>query len=282
MGEKILKKQAPTTSGSAPQISLNPAPDISNRDFLDDRFNIQMADFNDPEIEKLMNDISEKSLQLMAEQNEKFNNRFEQTNEQERVILMEQWENINTKRKINYAVKTFVQFLSNVKTEFRQINEIPPNELDKYLQEFYIGIRKESKGDIPDIERQYQPSSLHGFKSMINRFLRLNHYEYDLTKSKDFHQSRDCLAAKPKKKHLKEMGLGNRPNAAEALEPEDEEKLYNCGAFGTENPDSLLSTLWFMNTVHFGLRGSHEPPTTKMGRHQIGNGSHRQPMSCVL
>ena len=143
MGEKILKKQAPTTSGSAPQISLNPAPDISNRDFLDDRFNIQMADFNDPEIEKLMNDISEKSLQLMAEQNEKFNTRFEQNNEQERVIYMEQRENINTKRKMNYAVKTFVQFLSNVKTDFRQINEIPPNELDKYLQEFYIGIRRE-------------------------------------------------------------------------------------------------------------------------------------------
>jgi hypothetical protein len=84
-----------------------------------------------------------------------------------------------------------------------------------------------------------------------------------------------------KKQHLKEMGLGNRPNAAEALKPEDEEELYNCGAFGTENPDSLLSTLWFMNTVHFGLRGSHEPPATNMGRHQIGNGSNRQPMSCV-
>ena len=63
MGKKILIKQAPTTSGSAPQISLNPAPDISNRDFLDDSFNIQMADFNDPEIEKLMKDISEECLQ---------------------------------------------------------------------------------------------------------------------------------------------------------------------------------------------------------------------------
>ena len=143
-----------------------------------------------------MNDISEESLQLMAEQNEKFNTRFEQNNEQERVIFMEQRENINTKRKMNYAAKTFIQFLSNVKTEFRQINEIPPNELDKYLQEFYIGIRKERKGDIPDIERQYQPSSLHGFQFMINRYIRLNHYEYDLTKSKEFQQSRDCLTAK--------------------------------------------------------------------------------------
>jgi len=54
------------------------------------------------------------------------------------------------------------------------------------------------------------------------------------------------------------MKLGNRPNAVEALEPEDEEELYICGAITTENPDSLLSTLWLMNRVHFGLRGSHE------------------------
>lgn len=40
------------------------------------------------------------------------------------------------------------------------------------------------------------------------------------------------------------MGLGNTPNAAEAFEPEDEEELYNCGAFGPETPDSLLSTVW--------------------------------------
>jgi hypothetical protein len=43
----------------------------------------------------------------------------------------------------------------------------------------------------------------------------------------EFQQSRDFLTAK--KKHLKEMGLGNKPNAAEALEPEDEEELYSCG-----------------------------------------------------
>ena len=74
------------------------------------------------------------------------------------------------------------------------------------------------------------------------------------------------------KKHLKEMGLGNRPNAAEALEPEDEEELYNCGAFGTENPDSLLSTLWFMNTVNFGLRGLHEHRQLKWGDIKLETG----------
>jgi len=57
------KNQTPTTSGSAPHIPLNPAPVSSNIVFLDDSFNIQMADYNDPEIEKLMNDISEECLQ---------------------------------------------------------------------------------------------------------------------------------------------------------------------------------------------------------------------------
>lgn len=58
------------------------------------------------------------------------------------------------------------------------------------------------------------------------------------------------------------MGIGNIPNAVEALEPED---LYNCGAFGTEIPDSILSTLSFMNTVHFRLRGSHGHRQLKWG-----------------
>ena len=36
-GKKLLKKtQTPTTSGSAPQIPLNPVPDISNIDFVND------------------------------------------------------------------------------------------------------------------------------------------------------------------------------------------------------------------------------------------------------
>ncbi|CAG2216381.1 unnamed protein product [Mytilus edulis] len=59
--------------------------------------------------------------------------------------------------------------------------------------------------------------------------------------------------------------LGNHPNAAEALESEDEEELYRSGGFGTDDPDSLLSTIWYMNTIHFGLRGSHEHRQLKWG-----------------
>jgi hypothetical protein len=60
-------------------------------------------------------------------------------------------------------------------------------------------------------------------------------------------------------------GLGNRPNASEAVNSEDEDELYDSGAFGQNNPDSLITTIWYMNTVHFGLRGSHEHRQLKWG-----------------
>ncbi|CAC5369805.1 unnamed protein product [Mytilus coruscus] len=56
-----------------------------------------------------------------------------------------------------------------------------------------------------------------------------------------FKKSRGCLMAK--KKHLKELGLDNLPNAAEAIESDEEEELFSSGAFGTGNPDSLLGAV---------------------------------------
>jgi hypothetical protein len=50
---------------------------------------------------------------------------------------------------------------------------------------------------------------------------------------------------------------------------EDEDELYDSGAFGQNNPDSLITTIWYMNTVHFGLRGSHEHRQLKWVEHQV-------------
>ena len=59
----------------------------------------------------------------------------------------------------------------------------PPEELDTYLQEFYVEIRKEVKHDnVPEVEKQYQPGSLESFQQMINRYLRLNNYGKDISR----------------------------------------------------------------------------------------------------
>ena len=160
---------------------------------MDDSFDFESAN---PEIETLLASIAENSLETMAKNTEKFKSRFVQTNVKERITFIEDRENQNTKRKMNSSVKTFQQYLVNVKSEFRPLQEIPPNDLDPYLQEFFMGIRKETKENVPDVEREYQPSSLEGFQSLLNRLLRLNGYKYDLIKDGEFQNSRECLKAK--------------------------------------------------------------------------------------
>ena len=41
--------------------------------------------------------------------------------------------------------------------------------------------------------------------------------------------------------------------------------LYEKNLFGISNAEALLNTLWFMNTIHFGLRGFDEHRHNKWG-----------------
>ena len=44
----------------------------------------------------------------------------------------------------------------------------------------------------------------------------------------------------------------------EALTVQDEEQLWKNRVLGEQNPKSLLYTLWYLLTLHFGLRGCQE------------------------
>ena len=39
----------------------------------------------------------------------------------------------------------------------------------------------------------------------------------------------------------------------------EEETLWSCGQFGSSTPASLINTIWWQFTQHFGLRGRQEP-----------------------
>ena len=59
---------------------------------------------------------------------------------------------------------------------------------------------------------------------------------------------------KSKQKALKQQGLGNRPKAADPISDADVNTLYEKGIFGYDTLMSLINTLWFNHTVHFGIR----------------------------
>ena len=53
-------------------------------------------------------------------------------------------------------------------------------------------------------------------------------------------------------------GKDNKPNASAALSEEDIQVLYEKDLFGSSTAEAVLNTVWFNNTIHFGLRGCKE------------------------
>jgi hypothetical protein len=153
-------------------------------------------------------------------------------------------QNPGTVRKTLAHVNIFKDFLG-LKSETRAVHLIPPEELDVYLGAFFAGVRK-SDGD------EYEPSYLKNIQNSIERHLKNRGYTTSLTNGIQFHHSREILKAK--QIHLRKQGKGNNPHAADAVTPEEVDKLWETGQLGCGNPESLLQTLWWVNTTQFGIR----------------------------
>ena len=71
----------------------------------------------------------------------------------------------------------------------------------------------------------------------IDRHLRDHGYKESLISSPEFAVSRQVLIAK--RKELKSLGKGNRPNRARPLNPQEENRLWESGALADDSPDKL-------------------------------------------
>ena len=52
---------------------------------------------------------------------------------------------------------------------------------------------------------------------------------------------------------------------AEEISPEQEEKLWESGAFGAHSPRALRASLWYLTTKCLGMRGRQESRQLKWG-----------------
>ena len=98
------------------------------------------------------------------EQNERIDGRFAPMTDSEVDNLIETEENANTKRKTLYDINFVKQFLTE-HGERRGIEEIPAVELNNYLSNFIVAAGTK-KGE------EYEPSSLRGILSSVERHLR--------------------------------------------------------------------------------------------------------------
>ena len=89
--------------------------------------------------------------------------------------LIEGEENANTKRKTYYDLKLVKKFLVEERSETREIEEVPASELDSYLSQFILAARTK-KG------KEYEPSSLRGVLSSVERHLSRSNYGKSILK----------------------------------------------------------------------------------------------------
>ena len=52
--------------------------------------------------------------------------------------------------------------------------------------------------------------------------------------------------------------MGKHPNRAKSLLPGEEEYLWQAGQLGTHTPRALSNSMWYLLSLHFGLRGRME------------------------
>ncbi|KAK3743989.1 hypothetical protein QZH41_010801, partial [Actinostola sp. cb2023] len=79
--------------------------------------------------------------------------------------LIEGEENKITKKKTHYDLKLVKKFLEEERREDREIEKIPPHELNAYLNQFIVAARTKTG-------EEYEPTSLRGILSSVERHLK--------------------------------------------------------------------------------------------------------------
>ena len=157
--------------------------------------------------------------------------------------------NKNTKRKTQSVAFRFCTWLANSKNYTGEPRHIEPVQMDTYIGEFLLHIKKPDGGE-------YEPDSLTSYHRALVRYLRDVEYPYSILQYPRFETSKRVLEAK--RKQLKSLGYGNKPNRAKPIDDVSVDKLWESGAMGMHNAVALQNMIWYQCTQQIGLRGSHE------------------------
>lgn len=168
-------------------------------------------------------------------------------------------QNKNTMKKTAREIAQVTKFLK-LKNEYRELQLIPPDELDPLLANYLLSVRKKDGGE-------FEPSTLRSIVSSIDRKLRRHKYGHTIIINKStnddaFRLTREALLAK--QKFLKQHGKGNKPRRAEPITDDEINLLYERNLLGDSSPEALLNTVWLNNCIHFGLRGVKEHYTLRL------------------
>ena len=183
------------------------------------------------------------------------NPRFKLLSDEDRKKLGAKAVNKNTLRSTKTWLNTFAEW-ADIRNFERNLENYPSKgELDHVLGCFYAEIRQKNGNE-------YEPDCLRVTQASLQRHLNDKHIKMDIIDGVEFQSSRRILEGKARE--LREMGMGKRPNASEALTRTEEDMLWELNRLGRSSPDVLVRTMWFLLVQHFGLRGVQEHTHMRM------------------
>ncbi|XP_076355125.1 uncharacterized protein LOC143249340 [Tachypleus tridentatus] len=157
-------------------------------------------------------------------------------------------ENQNTIRKTRTDLQLVSAFLSKI-GELRPLEKIPPEELDSALSSFIVNVKKRNGDD-------YEPDSLRGLLSSVDRYLRKQGYPDAIFGPTGDHFTKTRESLRVRQLHLKSQGKGCLSTKHVPLTDSEIEKLFLSRQLGASSKESIINTLWFYNSIFFGIRSA--------------------------
>ena len=117
--------------------------------------------------------------------------------------------------------------------------------LTTFCQCFFTNVRRKNG--------EYELATFSSFQRNIQRYLSEKKYPFNRLKDNEFEKSRRVLAAKHKSL-VHEHDRRNKLQAAQAIDEDEEDALFEAGEFGDSNPVALQRTVWWFLSLHLGFR----------------------------
>ena len=164
---------------------------------------------------------------------------------------------VNTTKKIAWAVRLFEDWIisrSHGKNpEFGFDGASPFDALDKMqlnltLSRFIQEVRKQDGSE-------YYGGTLKDIVICIQMHLKEKNM-YDFFKDPDFFQLVNTLDNVMKSQA--QAGIGTVAKQAQIITVQEENKLWETGVLGSDKPETLVDTLFYLIGMHFALRGGQE------------------------
>ncbi|XP_067657399.1 uncharacterized protein [Haliotis asinina] len=143
---------------------------------------------------------------------------------------------------VRNSVNQFKRFLFEKYQEDFDLVSCTPEKLNMLLLDYLREARKVDGGEL-------KGRSLKCVQERLDIFLKDAGYPYSITKDKEFQLSRDYL-----KKKITEDGKIVSPKHS-PVDSNDIELLFQTGQLGGHSLETLINSMWFLNSKFFGLRG---------------------------